>query len=365
VRQDLADRLLAKVMNWTPEDVSRERPLLENLAELKYDGYHNFFPGMRFVESLALWLDQFHTPEERKVAYRLIREKLIFFSDDEILHFVSMAFPDFIRPRLIAKLAKEQRVTPGFIVSGVETDEFRRLLRQTLFLGMSDGARVDFFRRFNRRISHEQVYPQLDLGPPKCEELLQKLATDILSGCRGEPASGQLRFRVLVLLDDFSASGTTCRNKLEKVFAGVTDSKRPLSALFDPADLEIIVLHYVSTETALGRVRVATQEWIHTHSKSFSCSIDAIQVLPLAARVDPSTMPGLASLLETYFDPSIVTEHYLKGKHDNPFLGFDECALPVVLGHNTPNDSLPLLWFDEDCAVRGVFPRVTRHRPHP
>jgi hypothetical protein len=51
MRDALAERLLANVMAWTPEDVARERPVLQALAALKYDEYQQFSPGMRFVES--------------------------------------------------------------------------------------------------------------------------------------------------------------------------------------------------------------------------------------------------------------------------------------------------------------------------
>ena len=58
MRDALAERLLANVMAWSPTDVARERPILQALALLKYDEYQQFSPGMRFVESLALWLAQ-------------------------------------------------------------------------------------------------------------------------------------------------------------------------------------------------------------------------------------------------------------------------------------------------------------------
>ena len=66
MRDILADRVLAEVMRWLPEDVAKERPDLQALATFKYDEYQQFSPGMRFVESLALWLAQFESEEEYK-----------------------------------------------------------------------------------------------------------------------------------------------------------------------------------------------------------------------------------------------------------------------------------------------------------
>ncbi len=63
----------------------------------------------------------------------------------------------------------------------------------------------------------------------------------------------------------------------------------------------------------------------------------------------------ILEILPRYYDNAIETDSYLKGRHEKPFLGFDECALPLVLGHNTPNNSIPLLWFEENRKVRGSF----------
>lgn len=63
-----------------------------------------------------------------------------------------------------------------------------------------------------------------------------------------------------------------------------------------------------------------------------------------------------------YFDSNIINKHYKKGKHDNPYLGFNECGLPLILNHNTPNNSLPILWLPDDMRYKGLFPRVTRHK---
>ena len=62
--------------------------------------------------------------------------------------------------------------------------------------------------------------------------------------------------------------------------------------------------------------------------------------------------------MNEYFDHKIVDSHYKKGKYDNPYLGFDECSLPLVIYHNTPNNSFPIIWAGE----KALFPRVTRHK---
>jgi len=64
-------------MEWSNEDIARQRPVLQALASSKYDEYQQFSPGMRFVESLALWLQQLcrvrfadHSSRDRRVRER-------------------------------------------------------------------------------------------------------------------------------------------------------------------------------------------------------------------------------------------------------------------------------------------------------
>src|SRR5688572_21943460 len=99
MKEALAERLLASVMNWQPEDLADERPILQAMAAYKYDEYQQFSPGLRFIESLALWLDGVKDPAQKKEAYRFVRERLVFFSTAETHHLVAVSYPDFIRPR--------------------------------------------------------------------------------------------------------------------------------------------------------------------------------------------------------------------------------------------------------------------------
>ena len=83
MRDQNAQTLLAKVMNWeTEEDVISRVPSLQLLADYKYDHYQRFGPGRRFIESLALWLNQFD-PKDRDTALDLVLGRLIYFSEAE------------------------------------------------------------------------------------------------------------------------------------------------------------------------------------------------------------------------------------------------------------------------------------------
>lgn len=358
-------------MQWTAGDVSRERPVLQALAAFKYDEYQQFSPGMRFVESLALWLAQFSAGADRQCAYELVRSKLVFISAAEMAHLVAGALPDVIRPALLDETAVRSGIPQHRVAKLAASLEYRVALRRTLFLGLSDGARLDVFRRNSPEISHEQVWQVYEIPAGKGADMQEKLAADLAKRLGRTCENGEDRFQTLVLLDDFSGSGLSYfrgnpregyKGKIYKVLRGLTDVQNPLSAITEQVELRVCVVLYLATEQGLDRLRTAMRDWVAATGSTLRWSVDAMQTIPDSARVDPAADAEMEDLLARHFDPSILDKHYRVGKHDRPHLGFDEGALPLVLPHNTPNNSVPLLWFEQHRAYRGLFPRVSRHR---
>src|ERR1700761_1723815 len=112
MRDELAEALLAKAVDWAGEEKARERPILQALARYKYDEYQQYAPGRRFIESLALWLRQFETADQRRTAYDFVRNRVIFISTPKMRYLVELAFPTAIRPRLISRAAAALKSDP-------------------------------------------------------------------------------------------------------------------------------------------------------------------------------------------------------------------------------------------------------------
>jgi hypothetical protein len=67
-------------------------------------------------------------------------------------------------------------------------------------------------------------------------------------------------------------------------------------------------------------------------------------------------------ILSEYYDPAIENIH--TGK--DIWMGFKDCSIPLVLEHNTPNNSIALLWAESDGeegahAMKPLFRRRQRH----
>jgi hypothetical protein len=374
VREALAERLLAQVMNWTAEDVAQERPLLQAMADLKYNEYQQFSPGMRFVESLALWLDQFKSADERRAAYNFVKQRLVFFSNAEIAHLVSTAYPDHIKPILLQHAASSLNIPERYISKIANSPEFRILKRRCLFLGLSDGARIDVFRRSNTELSHEQIWQTYDISPEKAESMRKELKTD-LEHITGEiPSELSSTFRMIFLLDDFSGSGFTYlrkdeetggfKGKIYKFYNQLTNEKNGLYQLIDKENLYIYIVFYIATNKSRSSIEEMLHELLNDACKKWRIRIVQFLEEDVSLKNSPDDAPFL-DLIELYYDPGMDNKITMQGGTDVK-RGFAGCALPLILSHNTPNNSVALLWADPELyKIRGLFPRVSRHRSEP
>lgn len=356
MRDALAERLLANVMAWTPEDVARERPVLQALAALKYDEYQQFSPGMRFVESLALWLEQFESMDERNAAYAFVLSRLVFLSHAEMAHFSAIAYPDVIRPLFIEQAAKDATLPPFRVSQVLGTEAFKRLEGSSLFFGLSDGARVDLFRRSNKELSHEQIFTGYEVSDEKVNEIRAWLEK------RGHNEAAP----ALILLDDFSASGTSClmadgdkaKGKVSKFIERIQSSDAWKSVVSFPKTRLVIVL-YVATEQALANIHAGAE--IVRKKHGIEATVLCVQRIAGDLSLKASDDGSMIDVIKKYYDASVEDEHTKKGGSDLRF-GFAAGGLPLVLHHNTPNNSIFLLWVEDSESVRPLFPRVSRHR---
>ena len=354
----LAEQLLATVMAWDATSVAAERPIIQALADLKYDAYQRYFPGMRFVESFATWLAQFQ-PAERKIAYDFVKRRLVFFSHEEMAHFAGITYRDFVRPLLIDRVATEEGIPRYYVRRILNSNGFSELQKRTLFLGLSDGARIDMFRRSNRELSHEQIFQSYELASGRLDELPSTLG--VFGGTHPVTA--------LVLLDDFSASGTTYFRKNGKDIKGIIakflhriKTDHSWKTLVCLEETMIIVALYVATDEAVQQIRSLAGEFL-SNSGAHDFHIRVVQKLPSTLRIPPSSTEPFVSIVNNtrYYDSSLEDESTKKGGTDLRF-GYAAGSLPVILHHNTPNNSLFLLWAEDDCTVRGLFPRFSRHK---
>ena len=366
MNENLGLRILARIMNWTDKRAREEFAWLKLMARLKYDGYRDFQAGVRFIESLVTWLQQFKT-RERETAYMFARRTLVYIGPSEMQRVVEQFYPRFVWDRLVRMVAKEHGVPPYRVLidSSVEA-ALERLRRQTLFMGLSDGARIDTIRHANSGVlSNEQFVQGTQVDTDKWSDLLDSL--------REELEDPTARFRIVYLVDDFTGTGTSFLRFDEKTAkwkgklvrfkdsvngaSGTSDEDR----LFEE-DWVLCVHHYVASAAAAAAIQVGVrhfadtgsfpENWARTTCPTFG------MVLPNDLPIDMSgeCLDDFIELTRNYYDPVLRTKHTDVGGVKHLGLGYGGCALPLVLEHNTPNNSVALLWAETDGGIRDGAP---------
>jgi hypothetical protein len=356
VKSELAEELLDALMGWDRDAFAETVRRLEAMATHKWDEYGNFRPGVKFFESLAAWLGQFTDVADRATALDFVLDQLVFLSDAEMTHLIELVYPDHIEAVLLRRVAQASGISRFRVAELIARPEFSALRRRSLILGASDGARLDRLRRSAPSLSHEQFLQSSEAPDDLIEPMAGKLAEALAKQQIDAPAT----FGHVFLVDDFAGSGETLlrvkdgerKGKLHRLH-GALERLRTAGLL--AADVEVTVILYVASQQADEHV-VATL----ASSGLPAWEVRVVQGLPSRVRVDQRD-PAMAELAQRFYDPVLDDEH--KGRAP---LGYADCALPLILAHNTPNNSVSLLWADTTDEPRGLnrlalFPRYERH----
>lgn len=366
MKTNTALRLLGSVMDWTDEVAQEEFSWMQIMARLKYDDYRDFLAGMRFLESLVAWLQQFEQ-EDRAAAYNFVRKRLVFVSVAERERLVELLYPRVIWPELVRSAATKAGVRGWQVLTNTAASEHLiRERRATLFLALSDGARLDAFRHANPgRISNEQVVVTVDPSAEKWSDLLKSLRKDL--------NDTSATFGRIVLVDDFTASGTSLlrtedgrwKGKLPRFLASV----KAEAAVGE--GFSLLLHHLIGTPQAEQHLTTQVDAYRKAESEAWSPVTDVKlsygHRYQSDLKLDATRDASFVNLTDQYYDPGIQTEHTDKGGEPHLGLGYARCALPMVLDHNTPNNSVALLWAESEaskCAghlMRPLFRRRQRH----
>lgn len=378
MNSNLANQLLASIMKWDARTLASERAALEFMGSMKYDAYDRYMPGMRFMSSLVQWLNDIKE-EDRDEAYKFIKKKLVFISSTQMNYLVDLLYDSKIRPILL-DMATVETGMPSYKRSNkVVRTRFEIEKRSALVIGLSDGAHTDILRR-SAGFNNEQVLTNYYPDGKKLEEMLDGLRKDGKMAGIENPF-----FRRIFLIDDFTASGKSFiryddtngeyHGKLKKIIEELCDKShiegdqniKHLSYLLNPNQdkIQIDILFCIATEKARTNIKNNLDEYLKSVNWQDKVEFNIHIIQPLEDKLsnDIKNDKNLVEVLkkdEHFVKECVISKSYKVGKNDNPWLGFDECALPVVLAHNTPNNSLPIIWQDAE-RFHGLFPRISRH----
>ena len=417
MKRELTLQFLQRTLPDPPWNEDALRKILDDLrvlADYKYNKYEMYQPARLFFESLNLFLNRF-SGQDRTTALKFIRDQLIFISREEFQQLAHVLYYDRIRQKQLDLAAHTSGIPRHHLTRLVASGEFKRIQRASLYVALSDGARIDYFRRQNLDINNEQVLAAYYIGDEKVDDVQKEL--------RKELGDENALFSCVFFLDDFSGSGRTLlrevvnfdlpvaaeimevpeglkgklslnkdkhqmewnykgaisddEQKLLQAMASTSDMQGLFSNLVNAcaerktsikgslkrissseklmslvaADASVFFAPLLATEYSVMRLRELT-----TRLPTPLNNLDIIPAATVSNSVRTLSNVGeeVARLCEAYYDKSLEDRHT-----SNVMYGYDDCGLPLVLHHNTPNNSLYFLWARK--WRDPLFPRFERH----
>lgn len=366
MNEQLALKTLSDLVEWDDTEARDEFAWLRLMSKFKYDVYQGYEPGMRFFESLIGWLNQFSNLSDKQIAYQFLKKKLIFFSRNEIAHLVHRLYPE-VRKILAKVVADDYGLQPYQVWADKKTIvAYDILLRQSLFVGLSDGAMMDVFRRSNEvRLSNEQIVVAHEISDDKWNDMHLDLDATIKKNSWDAVAE----FKHIFLIDDFTASGKSLIDLKENPkkwvgkigkFIERNHSQMSKKRISKPCCLH--VHHYLASSFAENNIKIKIQE-IQNDNPDFKIELTFGHIINTRFNVSKESSEDFFDLLSRHYDPGVQTD--ISG---NVMYGYKNCALPVVLEHNTPNNTVGLIWAESvkptvapSTPMKPLFRRRTRH----
>lgn len=277
-----------------------------------------------------------------------------------------------MRPALFHSVASEASIPSHKVTALAQSDLYKEAVKRSLFLGLSDGARTDVFRRYNPHLDNEQVWLTYSVSDEKYKDFAEYLS---------DKSPAKPTFSHLWLMDDFSASGKSFlrkengkwKGKIVKTLSGFleqesgTRTEECIKIIADKCHVHIVlfIASYKAEEYFHKSIKELWSDKIEFADRFELPEIIIVQKLNYTSLISEQNGDlEVIKLIENdaYYDHDhLYNKASAVGGTAEVKYGFAEGRLPLVLGHNTPNNSVSLLWAFETASFTGLFPRISRH----
>lgn len=285
--------------------------------------------------AISGWLDNFAVPsvtsQDERVHALFLLSNFMYFGDREIRGLLKALYRDLYRYPIVEKI---RRANGDTLDSAVIDPLFRTELHATRFLGVGNPSEsgchlLYYFRQENNLrkelfIHTHQIFTR-SIGTRSVE--------------LRDPSVSRYIF-----LDDFCGSG-------KQGTAYSRDVVEEIKNLNPRAFIAYYVLF--ATEDGINKVRNETKfdaaRGIYELDSSFKCfSADSRYFRNRIAGIDPSFCERMC---RQYGEKMVSASHAL---------GFDDSQLLIGFHHNTPDNTLPVIWFNEPRVWKPIFRRYPK-----
>lgn len=325
------------------EDVTQQSHLI--YLRDKIECLNNILWERRLTgEKIDEWLSNFKNEGEKNAALYLL-SRFIFFNERCINMLVKSLYRDLYRYPIIASIRSNNGNTldDGFIES-----EFNKVLNQTLFACVGNSSE-----------SSAHLHYQLRKQGRVAKNLFDYYVYDskLKRRCVSRPITR------CVFVDDFCGTGRQVST--DKKVVEVIDEVR---TFFPSAKMSYYTL--VATFDGLDHARKSCVfdevESVIEMDNSFKCFSDISRIFNVDIPFEKTKVEQICKdhgkeLMKhfyTYVEDLTSNPTAFNKFVDKNALGFLDCQLLVGFHHNTPDNSLPIIWYAEDPQLwTPIFPR--------
>lgn len=312
------------------------------LGRRKYDRYNHFFPGETFDSRLLKWLGNFDK-EDRQVAIEIVKA-LKFISTYEMNQLAIRTFENARYCILQDSVMASDNNWFNYLETRnlkIETE-----LSKSIFVGCADDIHFDFFRRY--AMSHHLF---------KKDNFVEYYKRDETSMKELPPHNN------IFLIDQISASGDTVLRNKKGDWTGKIPRFQQIWKEYIKND-NIYYCPYILTSVSERNLAERLPKYLE-ESSAPKVKIKPTCWLPISACIADDhgividENKPVAKICNKYYNRFKEDEHTKVG--GSAKYGYGGAGLTLVLQSNCPNDSLYLLWHDNDWYP--LFPRVVHHTP--
>ena len=313
------------------------------LGRRKYDRYDHFFPGETFDSRLLKWLGNNFDKEDRQVAIEVVKA-LKFISTYEMKQ---LAIRTFESARYCI-LRDSVTASDNNWYEYIETRNLKMEteLSKSIFVACADDMHFDFFRRYAMR--HHSF---------KKENFVEYYKRDNTS-LKELPSHNRI-----FLIDQISASGDTALRKQNGVWKGKISSFQQIWGEYIKND-KIYYCPYILSSISERNLADRLPKYLD-ESSAPTVVINPTCKIPMSSCLSNEQGTGIdennavARMCNKYYSRFKEDEHTVVG--GSVRYGYGSAGLTLILQSNCPNDSLYILWHENDWYP--LFPRVVHHTP--
>lgn len=283
--------------------------------------------------NIEKWLKNFKDDLEKINALFLLSQ-FMYFGNIQMREMLRVLFRDLYKYPIVERIRRENKDTTEY---DLIYDKFQEELKNTRFLGVGNpsesGTHLLYYFRQENKLPKNLFINTSDIFKSPTESELK-----------------DTKIKNYVFIDDFCGSGSQAKRYSEKIVTQIK-SKNP--------NANVVYLMLFSTkigkEFILKKTEFDSAETVFEFDDTFKCfSLDSRYYKgKLEDYIDKNLMQKICEkhgyeMLCILWEMEKVEQYKISSLADKNKLGFGNCQLLLGLFHNTPDNTLPIFWFNEE-----------------